>query len=154
MKPWLLDKSVSCCYVPRTSSYLQTPSLLKTTQDQKWNFPLQDILYLIFSMSFTCHIVMKYQHHVEDRAKSHVEDIPRGHDISFKISLWGHQSSIGNAVTQHINPVYEMQKQKVCFNPGWPPQLQLHYQTIWIQVDQLHCWSTIGLLCNFRHADG
>ena len=34
------------------------------------------------------------------------------------------------------------------------PQLQLHYQTMWIQADQLHCWSTIGLLCNFRHADG
>ena len=32
--------------------------------------------------------------------------------------------------------------------------LQLHYQTMWTQANQLHCWSTIGLLCNFRHAEG
>jgi len=28
---------------------------------------------------------------------------------------------------------------------------QLHYQTMWIQANQLHCWSTTGPL---RHANG
>ena len=33
--------------------------------------------------------------------------------------------------------LHTLQKQKVCFNPAWLPQLQLHCQGMYLQADKL-----------------
>jgi len=33
-------------------------------------------------------------------------------------------------------------------------QFHLQYQTLHIQADQLHCWTTVGPVSNYRHAGG
>jgi len=47
-----------------------------------------------------------------------------------------------------------LQKWKCCFNSGWVISLAAALPNNVNTRNQLHYWSTIGLLCNFRHADG
>ena len=56
------------------------------------------------------------------------------------------------AYTAKCSPMNTLQKEKGRFNPARLSQLQVHFQTMCIQADQLHCLTSyiIGLVSNFR----